>query len=156
VAVFLIIVVALGLVFLVAPDQYADERYNQSLSYALLSSLVFLPLQTVLFEELVFRGFFYTYLIDRVSAKRAAVYSSLLFGLWHIGTASGVTIGVLDSLGLGNLTRILTSIGVVLVTAVAGFIFIELRRRSDSLLTPIIAHWAINGTAIILAALSFR
>lgn len=156
VGVFFIIITSLALVFLIAPDQFADERYNFSLFQALLKSLVFLPVQTVLFEELVFRGFLYAYFVARSGIKRATVYSSLLFGLWHIGTASGVSVGVLDSLGLGNLTRIFTSIGVVLVTTIAGYIFTELRTRSGSLLTPIIAHWAINGTAIVLAALSFR
>jgi membrane protease YdiL (CAAX protease family) len=42
-----------------------------------------------------------------------------------------------------------------MVTSVAGLILGYLRYKSDSLLTPTIIHWFINGSALILAAISW-
>jgi membrane protease YdiL (CAAX protease family) len=48
-----------------------------------------------------------------------------------------------------------TLAGVVLAvaaTAVAGFVFTWLRRRSGSLLAPIALHWSLNGLGALAAA----
>jgi len=41
----------------------------------------------------------------------------------------------------------------VLATAVAGFVFSWLRRRSGSLIAPIALHWSCNGLGALAAAL---
>jgi membrane protease YdiL (CAAX protease family) len=154
--VVVVIVTMLVVVYQFVPDQFADERYNLSLVNALFVSLVVLPLKTVLLEELFFRGFLYSFLLKQTSDRLATFGASVLFGLWHLGTASGVSLGFLYIFGLGDIATAVTTIGVVLVTSFAGYIFVELRKRSGSILTPIVAHWAINGTAILLAAHSLR
>lgn len=42
--------------------------------------LIFAPI----YEEVIFRGFILTALLKAVSWKKALVYSSLLFGIWHL------------------------------------------------------------------------
>jgi membrane protease YdiL (CAAX protease family) len=134
---------------------FQDRRYNHGLSTAFYSALVLLPIKTVFFEELVFRGIILG-LVLKIKASKwtAVIVSSLLYGLWHLSTATGVK-GDKALGGLGN-NSIIISIGVVLATTFAGMLFCELRLRSKSLVAPVLAHWFINGTAIVLAALSWR
>jgi membrane protease YdiL (CAAX protease family) len=44
--------------------------------------------------------------------------------------------------------------GTLLVTACGGVVLCELRRRSNSLLAPIAAHWAINGLGVLFVMLA--
>lgn len=43
--------------------------------------------------------------------------------------------------------------GAVVATALAGFVFTWLRRRSGSLLAPIALHWSLNGMGVLAAVL---
>lgn len=96
-----------------------------------------IPIATVLFEELAFRGVI-AGLLERVATPgRAILASSVLFGLWH-----------LDPTALWSLDRIAGALGTVLATAAAGAVFHLLRRRSGSLLAPALAHWGTNGVAL--------
>ncbi len=45
-------------------------------------------------------------------------------------------------------------VGTILFTAAAGVLFCELRVRSDSLLAPMLAHWAVNGLGVIFLQLA--
>jgi membrane protease YdiL (CAAX protease family) len=45
-------------------------------------------------------------------------------------------------------------VGTVLFTGAAGVFFCELRVRSDSLLAPMLAHWAVNGLGVIFVQLA--
>lgn len=138
VAIFLVFL----LVFLFRESAFHDQRYHQSLSAALVASFIFLPLKTVLFEEIAFRGILPALLLKmRKSQKWVTIISSILFGLWHIRTVSKF-----DFFTVG---------GVVLVTSMAGFALYELRRYSGSLVAPIMVHWFVNAMAMTLAALSW-
>ena len=44
----------------------------------------------------------------------------------------------------------------VVATTAAGLIFGWLRYKSDSLLTPIALHWALNATGALSAAIAWR
>ncbi|HIZ58106.1 MAG TPA: CPBP family intramembrane metalloprotease [Candidatus Faecalibacterium gallistercoris] len=57
---------------------------------ARLLSLVYNAVVTVVFEELLFRGFFYRVLSREKNEKAALFLSALLFGLWHLGYADTV------------------------------------------------------------------
>ena len=46
----------------------------------------------------------------------------------------------------------MTILGTVLFTALAGVVFAELRRRSGSLVAPVLLHWATNGLAVVAAS----
>ncbi len=142
------------LAFFVNEAAFKDTRYNQGLTAALYASAVLLPLKTVLFEEIAFRGILPAlFLKFKHNRTYATVASSLLFGLWHVFLATKMGNYLLGgSLVIPNPFVV---IGIFLATSVAGYIFCELRWRSGSLLVPIAAHWFINGFAMVLAALAW-
>ena len=115
---------------------------------ALFRALVVIPLATAIPEEFAFRGVLWG-LLRRQSGRRVAtVVSSVLFGVWHVfpalggGAANASVSGVLGEGAAGIALRV---VGTVLFTGLAGVLFCELRARSDSLLAPILLHWAVNG-----------
>jgi membrane protease YdiL (CAAX protease family) len=137
-------VVLAGLVVavLVAPRAFRDDRVDVSLGKMLFEVLVEIPLATVMFEEVAFRGVLLGLLRKRLPTWTALVVSALLFGLWHVD-------GVLhrhDGPGLAAVVA-----GTVLATTVAGLGFAWLRVRSDSLVAPMLAHWATNSLAFVVA-----
>ena len=144
---------AMLLVFAVDPGAYKDPRYHHELSTALYSSLLILPLKTVIFEELAFRGILLGLLLKRTTRSWAIGVSSLMFGLWHVSSATNMH--QVSFLGHRALPSIVIVIPTVLITALAGVFFCELRLRSKSLVAPIAVHWFINGAAIVFAALSW-
>jgi membrane protease YdiL (CAAX protease family) len=115
--------------------------------------LVVAPFGVALFEEVVFRG-----LLDRVlRAGWGAGWASfalglLVFALWHL-VVSWVSVSETQyggSVAL-QLVAYAASLGAV---AVGGAIFLALRRWSEGLLAPVVAHWAVNSTMtlVLLAA----
>ena len=57
------------MIFLVNPNIFADQRYNQDLTTLILSILVVIPVSTVIIEELIFRGLLLA-LFSRFYSKR--------------------------------------------------------------------------------------
>ncbi|MFZ1484264.1 MAG: CPBP family intramembrane glutamic endopeptidase [Candidatus Saccharimonadales bacterium] len=150
-----LIVFVMLVAFFVNDAAFKDARYNQSFAMALFATLVLLPLKTVLFEELAFRGILPALFLQfKHHHVYATVVSSLLFGLWHVFLATKMGDYLL---GGGDLViqNLFVVVGTFLATAMAGYIFCELRWRSGSLLAPIAAHWTINGMAIILASFAW-
>jgi membrane protease YdiL (CAAX protease family) len=151
-------IVAIGLIsvvfvsiFLIDRNVFTDKRYDQSLHTAIISALFFLPLQTVLFEEIAFRGIMPAILKKFNPAYWfALVISSLLFGLWHILSAPHGSLA-----GVVTQSNLLIVAAVFIATATAGAILYILRYKSGSLVAPIMVHWFVNGLAITLAALAW-
>ena len=77
-------------------------------------------------EELFFRGFFFTGLVQRMQLGTAALLSGFLFGLAHADLYNLVPLGVLGT----------------------GLAYVYY--RSGSLWTNIVAHATINGTQLVL------
>jgi membrane protease YdiL (CAAX protease family) len=78
------------IIFFIDSSLFKDSRYHHPIGTALYTALLILPAKTILFEELVFRGIVPA-LINKVSnTKSAILYSSLIFGAWHLTTALGV------------------------------------------------------------------
>lgn len=153
-SIVLLIAGVLGLTLIVNPAMFSDPRYHQSLSSALYASLVLLPLKTVFFEELAFRGILPALLMKFKNNRWfATIISSLGFGLWHITSAA--TIGSYHIGASIVVPKLLVILAVWLFTSVAGVILCELRWRSKSLVAPTVVHWFINGAGMILAALSW-
>jgi len=145
---YLVVVIV---IFLIHGQFFKDSRYHQGLARAVYAALVILPFKTVLFEELAFRGLLPALLLKISDRQRMLIYSALAFGAWHLTTAGGLRGGL-------NITgsSFLLSAGIFCLTAGAGYVFVYLRYKSDSLITPIILHWVVNGSAIILASLAWR
>jgi hypothetical protein len=173
--------VAVGLVFVMRANglDWTDlglgrEHWKSGLGYALAAVAVvgsviavgmLLPmtrpmfmnnLQTVIPEELAFRGVLNGALNRAWGFRGVALVGSLLFGLWHVATSLGLTssnVGFTRLFGGGIVGMLAGVILAVLATGAAGFVFSWLRRRSGSLIAPIALHWSLNGLGALAAAL---
>jgi membrane protease YdiL (CAAX protease family) len=145
--------VFLLLAYLFARGFFKDPRYNHPITTAVYSSLVILPVKTIIFEELVFRGLIAGIFNRLRNFKTAIVGSSLLFGVWHVTTAGGLNSN-LESNGVA-LSNSMILIFIFFVTAAAGAALCYVRYKCESLVAPIALHWFINASAIILAAISW-
>jgi membrane protease YdiL (CAAX protease family) len=148
-------VIAVGAILPVTRPMFLNDHYA-TLSGALLASMIIIPLQTVIPEELAFRGVLHGALDRAWGFRGVAAAGSLLFGLWHIATSTGLTasnVGFTRILGGGVFGMIVGVVGAVLATTAAGFVFTWLRRRSGSLIAPIALHWSLNGLGALAAAL---
>lgn len=133
----------------------ADDRAILGPATLAHKVLVNVPLGTVLFEELAFRGVGLAILQRTHGVVAAVAISSVAFGIWHILPSlimhdANAAIG--DVLGNDWRGRVLSVVGTVLGTAVAGVVFCLLRLWSGSLLPPMTLHWAINGLGFLAAA----
>ena len=148
-------VVAVGAALPLTRPFFLADRYA-TISGALIASMIVIPLQTVIPEELAFRGILHGTL-DRLWGGRGVFAAgSLLFGLWHIASSLGLTAGnrgLTEILGGGTLGQVTGVLLAVLATAGAAMVFTWLRHRSGSLLAPIALHWAFNGAGALTAAL---
>ncbi|ORB29841.1 CPBP family intramembrane glutamic endopeptidase [Mycolicibacterium parafortuitum] len=148
-------VIAVGALLPWTRPMFLNNNYA-TLSGALVASMIIIPLQTVIPEELAFRGVLHGALDRAWGWRGVAAAGSLLFGLWHIATSLGLTasnVGFTKILGGGVFGMVAGVVGAVIATAAAGFVFSWLRRRSGSLIAPIALHWSLNGLGALAAAL---
>lgn len=148
-------VIVVGVLLPMTRPMFMNHRYA-TVSGALIASMVIIPLQTVIPEELAFRGVLQGTLHRAWGFRGVALAGSLLFGLWHVATSLGLTssnVGFTRILGGGVVGMLAGVIGAVLATGAAGFVFSWLRRRSGSLIAPIALHWSLNGLGALAAAL---
>jgi uncharacterized protein len=148
-------VIAVGALLPWTRPMFLNNHYA-TLSGALLASMIIIPLQTVIPEELAFRGVLHGALDRAWGFRGVAAAGSLLFGLWHVATSLGLTssnVGFTRLFGGGFLGMLAGVVMAVLATGAAGFVFTWLRRRSGSLIAPIALHWSLNGLGALAAAL---
>lgn len=147
-------VIGVGMLLPLTRPMFMNNHYV-TISGALVASMIIIPLQTVIPEELAFRGVLHGALDRAWGFRGAALAGSLLFGLWHIATSLGLTssnVGFTRLFG-GGIVGMLAGVTLaVFATAVAGFLFSWLRRRSGSLIAPIALHWSLNGLGALAAA----
>jgi uncharacterized protein len=148
-------VIALGVLLPMTRPMFMNHHYA-TISGALIASLIIIPLQTVIPEELAFRGVLHGALNRAWGFRGVALAGSLLFGLWHVSTSLRLTsnnVGFSRLFG-GGIVGMLAGVTLaVLATGAAGFVFSWLRRRSGSLIAPIALHWSLNGMGALAAAL---
>lgn len=152
-----VVVGALVLALLIpwAQPLLADERVTGLTGTDLaLRTLVRIPLGTVLFEELAFRGVLLGAWATERSVAEALVGSSVLFGAWHVGP----TIRLLEENGVSadSPAAVAGVAGAVVATAGAGAVFGWLRLRTGGVLAPALAHLAANSLGTVAAFLSQR
>src|ERR1700727_139008 len=148
-------VIAIGVLLPMTRPMFMNNRYA-TVSGAMIASMIIIPLQTVIPEELAFRGVLHGALNRAWGFRGVAFAGSLLFGLWHIATSLGLTtsnVGFTRLFGGGAVGMLAGGVLAVVATAAAGFVFSWLRRRSGSLLAPIALHWSLNGAGALAAAL---
>jgi uncharacterized protein len=149
------VVFAVGAALPQTRDAFRDSRYHLDWEGALVTAFLLIPIGTVLFEEVAFRGVLWGLIRRGYGTVAATVVSSALFGLWHVLpslhlAADNQAIG--STVGKGTSGEVLSVLGTVLFTGLAGVVFCELRRRSGSLLASIGLHWATNGLGVLTAA----
>lgn len=146
-----------GVALLIPAARGAVDGSTDSWPLTLLTAFVVIPLGTVVPEEFAFRGVLWGLLRRSSGRWVATAVSSVLFGLWHVlpAMAGGSANQAVDAaVGGGTLGVWFRVVGTVLFTGAAGVVFCELRFRSNSLLAPILAHWAVNGLGVIFVQLT--
>ena len=128
-----------------------DDRADVGGATMLRQVLVVIPLGTALLEEIVFRGVLLAVFERRTTAWRAAIASSVLFGLWHIAPTISSARGNDVTDHASALGLIALVVGMVVAMTGAGLVFCWLRIRSRSLVAPFVLHAGVNGTAFALA-----
>lgn len=140
------------------PQLLADRLQDPRLvgitgAQVLYRAAVRIPLGTALFEEMAFRGILFGALL-RFGHIEAIVYSSLVFGLWHIVP----TWELLRASVLGD-SKILLGLGItggVAATFVGGLLFALLRRYTGSVAGPLLTHGLLNSLALVAIYLRQR
>lgn len=148
-------VIAVGALLPWTRPLFMNDHYA-TVSGALVASMIIIPLQTVIPEELVFRGVLHGALDRAWGVRGVAAAGSVLFGLWHIATSLGLTssnVGFTNLFGAGVAGMVAGVVLAVIATGAAGFVFTWLRTRSGSLIAPIALHWSLNGLGALAAAL---
>jgi membrane protease YdiL (CAAX protease family) len=115
-------VIAIGALLPWTRPMFMNNNYA-TVSGALIASMIIIPLQTVIPEELAFRGVLHGALNRAWGVRGVAAAGSLLFGLWHIATSLGLTssnVGFTRIFGGGLLGTVAGVILAVAATAVAG------------------------------------
>jgi membrane protease YdiL (CAAX protease family) len=135
---------------------FVDDRADASARGAARQALVPVLFGTVLLEEAGFRGVLWGQLNRRFGAAVATASSSVLFGVWHVrpsATQAQHDQAIARAVGFGSRSTAVLAVSSVCLTAAAGVVFGELRRRSGSLLAPAGLHWAANGLGLLTASL---
>lgn len=150
-------VVAVGVALPITREFFLNETYANA-RFALVAALVLIPLQTVLPEELAFRGVLHGALHRLGGARLALLAGSVLFGLWHISSSLGLTAsnsGLSGILGTGTFGQWVGVGLAVAATSCAGAVFTWLRARTNSVIAPIGLHWAMNSIGALAAAVAW-
>ena len=151
------VVAAFGLAALTpATRPLLDDQRIAGLDRRQLANDVLLriPVGTVAWEEIAFRGVLRAALRRVLAEPAATAVGSAVFGLWHIRpTAEALAV---NRLAAGRGARILAVTTVAAWTAGAGALMCLLRERSGSLAAPVLLHLAANSTAPLASALARR
>jgi membrane protease YdiL (CAAX protease family) len=116
--------------------------------------LVRIPLGTVFFEEMLFRGIYYGHLQRRAGRSRALWISSLFFAGWHIVPAYEV---VRENFRIGfNLTGVVYWTLGLAGAFCAGIFFAGIRRRTDNVAGCLLAHYLINSLVLLIIYFLWR
>ena len=144
--------VALGAALPATRRFFADRRVmDVGRAEAAYHLAVRIPLATALAEELLFRGALLALLRQRRQPAGAVLWTSLLFGAWHVlptldHYSGNPASSLLVDAGRGRRLAVLATMA---STTAAGVVFAWLRLRSRSVLAPTLAHAALNMSAYL-------
>ena len=129
-----------------SPVTYAPMA-SLTLEDHLRRAFLFMPLHTVLPEELAFRGVLLASLQRRYAAARAVTLAAVPFAVWH-GVVLSRTLE-LTNLHADPLLLGLGWVGGFAAVFIGGVLFGILRVATGHLVGSILAHWGFN-TALLL------
>lgn len=137
---------------------FADERAAQATAGGLAAEVARITFAAVPPEELAYRSALLGLRLGNGPQAGAVAWSSVLFGLSHIqptlSTMSQTALG--EHLAHRPLRQAAFVAGNVTATSAAGAVFAWLRLRSGSVLAPLLAHAALNDSALIAGRLAHR
>ncbi len=149
----IVLLISAGIYFLGLIDRLSlsYEANPANITDLLFRILVRIPLGTAITEEVLFRGILIALLISYGFGNvKCIIISSIVFGLWHLGLA----LKVAPSIQLFSSTWLTTAMSTVGMGLIGGVVFGIMRFWTKSLVAPILVHWLINSTAVILVYLS--
>jgi uncharacterized protein len=127
-------------------DKRVTSLEGRAVAY---QAAVRIPIGTVAWEEIAFRGVLQAAL-RRVMPKGAAIaVTSVVFGIWHVGpTAAALRVN--DLAGDCRRARAGVLAGVAVTTAAGAFLS-WLRERSGRVTAPVLLHLAANSGGLVAA-----
>jgi membrane protease YdiL (CAAX protease family) len=121
-----------------------DPLLGVSAAALAMHIFLFLPLATVLPEEIAFRGTLIGLLRD--SGPRAILVSAAAFALWH----AAVAVATVERTTLVGTPWVVPAIlGALAVVFAGGVVLAWLRMATGTLATTIAAHWSFNATLLV-------
>jgi uncharacterized protein len=132
-------------------DQRVAGLDRRQLAYQVLLRI---PVGTVAWEEIAFRGVLAAALRRVLAEPAATAVASATFGIWHIRPAAEALAA--NRVARTRGARIAAVAAVAAGTAAAGALLSVLRERSGSLAAPVLLHLAANCTAPLASALARR
>ena len=154
-----VVVVFAGVALPATRGFFADERAARTAAGGGLAlEVARITFAAVPPEELTYRSALLGLRLGNGSRAGAVAWSSVLFGLSHIqptlATMSQTAAG--QHLAHRPLRQAAFVAGNVAATGAAGAVFAWLRLRSGSVLAPLLAHAALNDSALIAGRLAHR
>ena len=124
-------------------ERGSDEHSHREAAF---EAAVRIPVNTALYEELVFRSALLGLALEVVPPVAAVGMTSALFGLWHLPHVVALpgSVGPVEEATAGGLAT-------VGVTAVGGVLFSVLRLTSGSVAAPVALHALVNSSAFLAA-----
>ncbi len=143
--------IAVGIAIPATREVFRDDRViEHSVWWALAQAFIRIPIATALYEEVLFRGIVFGMLVRRNRPLVAAIWTSLLFGVWHIlPTFDTIETNPAGDLFSGAIGLALAIVGAVGGTMLAGLGFLWLRLFANSTVAPVIAHIGTNSLAML-------
>jgi len=150
--------IAIGVAIPGTRELFYDERVIDSTTPEVLVQTLFrIPIVTAFYEEALFRGVLFGMFVRRWRPLWAAVAASFIFGLWHVlPTLHTLETSPAGDMFSGFLGVVVAALGAVAGTMLAGFAFLWLRLRANSVVAPTLAHIATNSFALLAALLVVR
>jgi membrane protease YdiL (CAAX protease family) len=130
-------------------DQRIAGLDRRQLAYQVLLRI---PVGTVAWEEIAFRGVLQAALRRVLAEPSATAVGCAVFGVWHIRPT--IEALAVNRLAAGRGARILAVTGVAAGTAGAGAVLCLLRERSGSLAAPVLLHLAANCAGPVASSLA--
>ncbi len=138
-------------------EEGSEDETTRRLLY---ETLIRIPIGTALAEEVIFRGALLGTYGRRRGWRRAVLWSSALFGAWHVLPTLDTTLrrnpATEGLIGPGWRSTLGALAGIALVTGAAGAAFSWLRLRSGSILAPAVVHAVLNDAGDLAAAVISR
>ena len=110
-----------------------------------------IPIGTAFFEEMLFRGIFYGYLMKKMSQRKTILITSLFFAFWHIIPAYEVVSQHLQITSIGMFLGLWFVL--MLGSFVGGILFAWIRYRTKNIAGCVIAHALINVLSLVSASI---